>query len=66
MQLKSGIIRRTVRKRANWKRCRLPGTEDMDKEYRSNNRKSITDVFFGMAIGLAVALAIGKLTEVLF
>lgn len=51
---------------ANWKKCRLPGTEYMDKEYKSNNRKSIIDGFFGMAIGLAVALAVGGLIEVLF
>ncbi len=51
---------------ANWKKCRLPGMEYMDKEYRSNNRKSIIDVFFGMVIGLAVALAVGGLTEGLF
>lgn len=51
---------------ANWKKCRLPGTEDMDRKYRSNNRKSIIDGFFGMAIGLAVALAVGGFTEVLF
>lgn len=51
---------------ANWKKCRLPGTEDMDKEYRSNNRKSVIDGFFGMAIGLVVALAVGGLVEILF
>lgn len=51
---------------ANWKKCRLPGTEYMDKEYKSNNRKSIIDGFFGMAIGLAVALVVGGLIEVLF
>lgn len=51
---------------ANWKRCRLPGTEDMDKEYRSNNRKSIIDGLIGMAIGLVVALIVGGLAELLF
>lgn len=51
---------------ANWKKCRLPGTEYMDKEYRSNNRKSVVEGFFGMMIGLVVALAVGGLTEVLF
>ncbi len=51
---------------ANWKKCRLPGTEHMDKEYRANNRKSIIDGFFGMAIGLVAALAVGGLIEVLF
>lgn len=48
---------------ANWKSCRLPGTEDMDEEYKSNNRKSIMDGFIGMAIGLAVALIVGGLVE---
>lgn len=51
---------------ANWKKCRLPGTEDMDEEYRSNNRKSIIDGFIGMAIGLIVALIVGGLVELLF
>ena len=51
---------------AKWKKCRLPGTEDMDKEYRSNNRKSVIEGFVGMAIGLVVALAVGGLTEILF
>lgn len=51
---------------ANWKKCRLPGTEYMDKEYRSNNRKSVIDGSYGMVIGLVVALAVGGLTEILF
>lgn len=51
---------------AKWKKCRLPGTEDMDKEYSSNNRKSIIDGFIGMVIGIVVALAVGVLTEILF
>ena len=51
---------------ANWKKCRLPGTEYMDKEYRSNNRKSVIDGLFGMVIGLVVALVVGGLTEILF
>lgn len=51
---------------ANWKRCRLPGTEDMDKEYRSNKRKSVIEGFYGMVIGIVVALVVGGLTEILF
>lgn len=51
---------------ANWKRVRLPGTEDMDKEYRSNNRKSIIDGFKGMAIGLIIAGVVGGLSVLLF
>ena len=51
---------------ANWKKVRLPGTEDMDKEYRSNNRKSIMEGFIGMAIGLIVAVVVGGLAVLLF
>lgn len=51
---------------ANWKKVRLPGTEDMDKEYRSNNRKSIIDGFIGMAIGLMIAVIVGGLVALLF
>lgn len=51
---------------ANWKKCRLPGTENMDKEYRSNNRKSITEGFIGMAIGIGIALIVGGLVAILF
>ena len=51
---------------ANWKKVRLPGTEDMDKEYRSNNRKSIIDGFIGMAIGLMIAVIVSGLCALLF
>ena len=51
---------------AHWKRCRLPGTEDMDKEYSSNHRKSILDGFAGMIIGLVVALVVGFLIKLIF
>ena len=51
---------------ANWKKVRLPGTEDMDKEYASNNRKSIMDGFIGMAIGLMIAVIVGGLAALLF
>jgi len=51
---------------ANWKKVRLPGTEDMDKEYRSNNRKSIIDGLIGMAIGIVIAIIVGGLTALLF
>lgn len=51
---------------ANWRKCRLPGTEDMNKEYRSNNRKSIIDGFIGMAIGLVIAIIVGGLVTLLF
>lgn len=51
---------------ANWKKVRLPGTEDMDKEYRSNNRKSIVEGFIGMAIGLWAAVIVGGFAMLLF
>ena len=51
---------------ANWKKVRLPGTEDMDKEYRSNNRKSIIEGFIGMAIGIIIAVIVGGLVVFLF
>ena len=42
-----------------WKRIRLPGTEDMDREYSSNWRKHVLDGFYGMVIGLPVACVCG-------
>ena len=51
---------------ANWKRVRLPGTEDMDKEYKSNKRKSIIDAFLGMAIGIVIAIIVAGIVELLF
>lgn len=51
---------------ANWKRARLPGTEDMDKEYKSNKRKSIIDAFLGMAIGIVIAIIVAGIVELLF
>ncbi len=44
---------------AKWKRIRLPGTEDMDKEYASNWRKWLVDFVCGVFIGVPVALACG-------
>ena len=44
---------------AHWKKVRLPGTEDMDKEYASNAGKSIKDGFVGMIIGIPIALLCG-------
>ena len=51
---------------AHWKKCRLPGTEDMDEEYKSNYRKSIVDGFAGIVIGLVVALVVGWIMMLLF
>ena len=44
---------------AHWKKIRLPGTEDMDKEYNSNVKKHVKDGFFGTAIGVPIALVCG-------
>lgn len=46
---------------AKWKRIRLRGTEDMDKEYFSNWRKSLLDCVYGILIGIPVACACGGL-----
>lgn len=46
---------------AHWKKVRLPGTEDMDREYASNAKKSITDCLFGVLIGVPVCLLCGVL-----
>ena len=51
---------------AHWKKCRLPGTEDMDEEYKSNHRKSIADGVAGMVIGVVVALIVGCLIMLIF
>lgn len=44
---------------AHWKKVRLPGTEDMDREYASNAAKSIKDGFWGILIGIPVCLICG-------
>ncbi len=46
---------------AKWKKIRLKGTEDMDKEYASNWRKSLIDGVYGLLIGIPVAFACGGL-----
>ena len=46
---------------AHWKKVRLPGTEDMGIEYRSNVRKSLVDGLYGIMIGIPVALISGGL-----
>lgn len=50
---------------AHWKKVRLPGTEDMDKEYASNAWKSIKDGFFGMVIGIPVSCTCGAVIMLL-
>ena len=44
---------------ANWKKVRLPGTEHMDREYRSNHCKSIMEGFFGAGLGLVISAVVG-------
>ncbi len=46
---------------AHWKKVRLPGTEDMDKEYTSNYRKHIKDGFFGTVLGVPISCICGWL-----
>lgn len=43
----------------HWKKCRLPGTEDMDKEYKLLMKKSLMDGLYGCIIGIPIALLAG-------
>lgn len=43
----------------HWKKCRLPGTEDMDKEYQLLTKKSLVDGLYGCMIGIPIALITG-------
>lgn len=43
----------------HWKKCRLPGTEDMDKEYKLLTQKSLIDGLYGCIIGIPIALLTG-------
>lgn len=43
----------------HWRKCRLPGTEDMDKEYRLLTKKSLIDGLYGCIIGVPIALITG-------
>ncbi len=51
---------------AHWKKVRLPGTEDMDREYASNKWKSIRDGFFGILIGIPVCALCAAAIELIF
>lgn len=44
-----------------WKKVRLPGTEDMDKEYRQNVIPSLKGGLYGIIIGIPVCLLCGAL-----
>ena len=43
----------------------MPGTEYMDGEYRSNDRKSVMEGFFGAELGLAVSVIAGGVIALL-
>lgn len=45
----------------HWKKCRLPGTEDMDKEYKLLTKKSLIDGIYGCIIGIPIALLTGMI-----
>ena len=51
---------------AHWKKVRLPGTEHMDREYCSNNCKSILEGFFGAGLGLLISAIVGAIIVALF
>lgn len=51
---------------AHWKKVRLPGTEDMDKEYASNAWKSIKDGFVGVIIGIPICSLCGLIIMLIF
>lgn len=50
---------------AHWRKIRLPGTEDMDKEYTSNKKKHLLDGLFGILIGIPVAALCGLMINIL-
>lgn len=43
----------------HWKKCRLPGTEDMDEAYKLLNKKSLLDGLYGCLIGIPVSILVG-------
>lgn len=49
----------------HWKKVRLPGTEDMDKEYASNGWKCIKDGFIGVLIGIPVCCLCGLIIMII-
>ncbi|BBF43596.1 hypothetical protein lbkm_2284 [Lachnospiraceae bacterium KM106-2] len=46
---------------AHWKKVRLPGTEDMDKEYSSNVWRDIKGGMIGFLIGIPVCCLCGAI-----
>lgn len=49
----------------HWKKCRLPGTEDMDKEYKLLTKKSLLDGVYGCMIGIPIALLTGLIISLI-
>ncbi|MGN0666147.1 MAG: hypothetical protein ACI4KF_06435 [Huintestinicola sp.] len=49
----------------HWKKCRLPGTEDMDKEYKLLTKKSLLDGVYGCIIGIPIALLTGLIISLI-
>lgn len=47
---------------AHWKKCRLPGTEDMDEEYKLLTKRSLINGLRGFVIGIPMAAVIGLIT----
>lgn len=49
----------------HWRKIRLPGTEDMDREYAGNWKKHILEGIYGMLIGVPVACLCGLAVSLL-
>lgn len=50
----------------HWKKCRLPGTEDMDEEYKLLTKKSLMDGFYGCLIGIPIAFITGLIILLIY
>lgn len=49
----------------HWRKCRLPGTEDMDKEYKLLTKKSLMDGLYGCIISVPIALITGVIISLI-
>lgn len=49
----------------HWRKCHLPGTEDMDKEYKLLTKKSLMDGLYGCIIGVPIALITGVIISLI-
>lgn len=50
----------------HWKKCRLPGTEDMDEEYKLLTKKSLLDGVYGCVIGIPITLFAGLIIRFIY